>query len=152
MRSFTRFAKGLLTTGLLAASVIGLGSCGSYSIYKIDISSGTSTGRSDIDECIMTITDENDKPVVSNLRLAPVYGAPDSSGQPTLLQGCSSQITNQKIGTFSYSTSRSSGSLKFQVDGFSNKNGEHKVVQTGKTDAIPVKAYPPEIGIAITIK
>jgi hypothetical protein len=151
MRSFTRFSKGLFTAGVLASSLLGMGACGpDYALFKVDVSSSVSP-RNDIDECRMTVTDEKGVAVMSDFLLKSVAGPLDSSGNPTLIQGCASQITNPRIGIFSYSSSRTTGTLTFRVDAYSNINGGHKVVQAGCSDAIAPKAYPPEVGVTVTL-
>lgn len=161
MSSLTRFSKGLFAAGVLAGSLLGMSGCGpDYALFKVDVSSSTSP-RNDIEECRMTITDENGKAVQgavdSNGNVIPsngfllktVAGPPDSSGNATLLQGCQGAITNPRIGTFSYSSSRTTGTLTFQVDAL---NSASEVVQTGKSDPIAPKAYPPEVQVTVTIK
>lgn len=149
MRSFMQFSKGLLATGMLAASLVGISGCGpDYSLFKVTVTSKDSP-RNTIDECLMTITDDQGKLVLDRYRLKAIYGA---AGEP-LIQGCESALTTGNIGTLSYSSSRTSGTLTFQVDAFDNSNGGHKVVQTGKGSATP-KAYngpSDEISVPITI-
>ncbi len=152
MRSLTRFSKGLLAVGVLAGSLLGMSGCGpDYALFRVDVSSATSP-RNQIDECRMTITDEKGAVVLDHFLLKAVAGPQDSSGNATLLQGCQSGITNPRIGTFSYSSSRTTGTLTFQVDAYDNSNGGHAVVQTGSSDPIAPKAYPPEVPVTITIK
>jgi hypothetical protein len=78
------------------------------------------------------------------------YGGTDSAGNPTLRQGCGGALTpaSGNIGTFSYSTSRSSGKLTFKVEGYNDSNA---VVQSGASGAQDVAAYPPEIKVEVTM-
>jgi hypothetical protein len=154
MRSFTQFSKGLLATGMLAASLVGIGGCGpDYSLFKVTVTSSTSP-RDDIYECLMTVKDENGNLVLDRYRLKAIYGG---AGEH-LVQGCEAGLTNTNgtIGTLSYSSSRTSGTLTFQVDAFDNSNGGHKVVQTGASDAKQPKVYNgganDEVPVTIVIK
>ena len=159
MRSFTRFSKGLYTALMLAVSGLGLGACGpDYALFKVDITSSKSP-RNNIEDCRMTITDEKGVPVLDNYVLGTVAGDPnDTSG--TLSQGCSGGITGQKIGRFSYSSSRTSGTLTFQVDAWDNHGlscgwvtGDPPCVpvQSGSSGPIAPKAFPPEVPVTIVI-
>jgi len=151
MRSFTQYSKGLFATGMLAASLVGITGCGpDYSLFKVSVTSATSP-RNQIDECLMTVKDEGGNLVLDGYRLKAVYGA---AGEP-LIQGCESALTTGNIGTLSYSTSRTSGTLTFQVDAFDNSNGGHKVVQTGASEPKQPKVYNgpnDEISVPITIR
>jgi hypothetical protein len=152
MRSFAKFSQGLLAAGMLAGSLLSMSGCGpDYAIYKVDVTSAKSP-RNDIEECRMTITDENDKVVLENYLLMAVSGPPDSSGGPTLIQGCSGGITNARIGTFSYSSSRTSGALIFQVDAYNSPANGSQVVQTGKSGKMAPSPYPPEVGVTVLIQ
>jgi hypothetical protein len=157
MRSSTRFSKGLFTAPMLAVAVLGLGACGpDYALFRVDITSSY-TSREKIEECRMTITDEKGVPVLDNYVLGTVAGDPnDTSG--TLSQGCGGGITGQKIGRFSYSSSRTSGTLTFQVDAWDNHGlscgwvvGAPPCVpvQSGSSGAIAPKAFPPEVQVTV---
>jgi len=152
MRFFARFSKGLLGAGLVAGALLAMSGCGpDYAIYKVDITSIDSSNRSDIAYCRITITDESGKTVLDH----------------HALNGCTG-LTNQNIGTFSYSSSRSSGSLNFTVEAYDANSydpNDHKnydpndktawpknLLQRGEVDNVPVKAYPPEIPVTIAIK
>jgi len=148
MRSSKAFSKVLLASGMVAGALLGLGGCGpDYALYKVTISS-TTTPRDLIEECRMTITDENNVVVLNHYLLPTRYGAPDSAGNQTLDQGCAGNLTKASIGTLSYSSSRTSGTLTFQVDALDNTG---KAVQTGKKDANPAP-YPPEVPVAVVIQ
>ena len=161
MRSFTRFSKGLLAAGVLAGSLLGMSGCGpDYALFKVEVSSSTSP-RNNIEQCRMTITDENGKAVLgavdSNGEVIPtngfllktVAGPNDADGHATISQGCAGGLTQGRIGTFSYSSSRTTGTLTFQVNGL---NSDNVVVQTGSSDPFAPKAYPPEVQVTVTIK
>jgi hypothetical protein len=151
MRSFTQFSKGFLATGMLAASLVGISGCGpDYSLFKVTVTSAN-PDREDIYECLMSVRDENDELVLDRYRLKTVSGG---AGEP-LIQGCEAGLTTGNIGTLSYSTSRTSGTLTFQVDAFNNKNGDHVLIQTGKSDPKQPKVYSgpnDEIPVPVTIK
>jgi hypothetical protein len=154
MRSFTQFSKGLFAAGILAISLAGISGCGpDYALFKVDVSSSTSP-RNDIEECRMTITNGDGRTVLDSFVLATVAGPPDSSGNLTLAQGCGGGITNAHIGTFSYSSSRTTGTLKFRVDAYnaSGSNGGQKIVQTGESAAVAPAKYPPEVPVTVVIK
>lgn len=145
MRFFTRIATGLFAGVIAAGSSLVLGGCGpDYAIFKIHVAS-TTTPRNDIEECYMTVTDEAGEKVLDRLKLEKVVQ--NNGGDITLRWGCGGGLTNADIGYFSYSTSRSSGTLTFQVDGVNNTDVP---VQTGKASA-DVKPYPPEIEVNIAI-
>ena len=146
MRLFTRFSKGLLAAGILAACSFGMSACGpDYAIFRVDVTSTTPDTRNKIEECRMTITDENGKPVLDNYPLGYLL-ATDTSGITYAKQGCYAGLTPAKVGTFSYSTSRSSGSLTFVVNALDN--GGNTVQKGCATQA--VKAYPPEVSVPLT--
>jgi hypothetical protein len=142
MPSITRFTKGLVALLLTAGAGLGLGACGNYAVYKVHVSA--TTPRDDIQQCTMTIADENGKCAVSNLVLAQVAGQP---GQP-LAQGCAGGLTPANVGTFSYSTSRSGGFLTFTVNAL-DANGN--VVETKTSDPQGVVAYPPEVAVELAM-
>jgi hypothetical protein len=153
MRLFSGISKGLLGAGLVVGALLATSGCGpDYAIYKVDISSIESSNRGDIAYCRLTITDEGGKTVLDHYALQAVY-----NGSGDLVQGCAGTKTNSHIGVFSYSSSRSSGSLKFTVEAY-NANGydptdtTNNRLQMGASDNIPVKAYPPEIPVSIAIK
>jgi hypothetical protein len=141
MSLFARISKRLLGAGLVAGALLGMGGCGDYAIYKVDITSIDSSNRSDIAQCRITITaKDSPKPVLDHY----------------VLNGCVG-LTNQNIGTFSYSSSRSSGSLNFIVEAYEAAKPYDPTdptknrLQWGESDDIPVKAYPPEIPVTIAI-
>jgi len=124
---------------MLAASALCLSSCGNYALYRLHVTTSAGTAadgnqRADIDQCRLTITDE------ANVVVAAGYSFPT----------CASGFTKQDLGVFSYSTSRSSGTLTFQVDGF-NANRD-TILQTGKTEPIAPVSYPPEIDVPLLMK
>jgi hypothetical protein len=144
MRFLQRISNGLLGAGFVAGALLAMSGCGpDYAIYKVNISSTDSSTLDSIAQCRITVT-------------------PSDSAKPVLdhyvLNGCTG-LTNQNIGTFSYSSSRSSGSLKFKVEAY-DANGYDPSDTTknrlqwndpDKSDPIPAKAYPPEITVSIAI-
>jgi hypothetical protein len=154
MRSFTQVSKALFAAGMLAAALVGTSGCGpDYALFKVSVSSSTSP-RNDIELCRMTITDENNRTVLDSFVLETVGGPPDSSGNPTLTQGCGGGMTNAYIGAFSYSSSRTTGTLKFRVDAYNapGSNGGQKIVQTGESAPVAPVKYPPEVPVTVVIK
>ena len=152
MRSFTRISTGLLVGIIAAGASLALGGCGpDYAIFKVHVAS-TTTPRNDIEECYMTVTAENGEVVLDRYQLQKVWGA--TGGETSIKYGCQGGLTNAEIGYFSFSTSRSAGTLTFQVDGVNSQidpvTKKEVVVQTGKASA-DVKAYPPEIPVDIAI-
>jgi len=146
MSRFTRFSKGLIAAGMLTGSALGITGCGpDYALFKVHVAaSGTATERQPIEECKMYITDESGNPVVSDyLLLGKEYNSAN-----VLVHGCGDAATPTDVGNFSYSTSRSSGSLTFTVNALDNSG---KVVQTGKVSgaAKPYHATSDEIGLSI---
>jgi hypothetical protein len=144
MRSFAPFAKGLFAI-VLGAAGLGLAGCGpNYAIYAVHVTSATP--RNDIAVCRMSIADEAGTPVLAEFPLQKVFGT-DSSGALTVKQGCQGGLTPANVGTFSYSTSRSSGSLTFTVNAY--LDDETTVVQTAKSQPQEIHAYPPEIKVEL---
>jgi len=153
MRSFKRCSKGRFTAGMLAVSMLGLGACGpDYALFKVSIT--TKDPSSEIEECRMTITDEKGSAVLDHFLLKTVAGSPDSQGNSTLLQGCQGGMTKSNIGLFSYSSSRTTGTLTFQVDAYNSTaaNGGQKVIETGNSGPVAPAAYPPEVTVSLEIK
>jgi hypothetical protein len=147
MRLFSRFSKGLLGAGLVASALFSMSGCGpDYAVYRVDITSIDSSNRSDIAQCRITITaNDSPKPALDHY----------------LLNDCAG-LTTSKIGTFSYSSSRSSGSLNFIVESY-DANGYDPTDRTNhrlqwnendKPGPIAVKAYngpADEIPVSIAI-
>jgi|SRR5450631_1366525 len=131
MRFLQRISNGLLGAGFVAGALLAMSGCGpDYAIYKVNITSTDSSTLDTIAQCRITVT-------------------PSDSAKPVLdhyvLNGCAG-LTNQNIGTFSYSSSRSSGSLNFTVEaynatGYDPTDGTKNRVQWGETDGSPAKAY-----------
>jgi hypothetical protein len=102
MRLLSWFSKGLLGAGLVAGALLSMSGCGDYAIFKVVITSiDTPLKLSEIAYCKITITDENKETVLDHHDL----------------NGCKG-LTNKDIGTFSYSSSRSSGTLNFIVEAY----------------------------------
>jgi hypothetical protein len=147
MRGFTGIAKVLLVSAVALGVSSGLAGCGpDYAIFAVTISSATP--RNDIADCRMTITADNGDKVLDGWVLHQVAGNP---GEP-LKQGCASELTPAKVGVFSYSTSRSSGSLTFKVNAYSDTvpydpSNDKPVESATATKAIA--KYPPEIAVEL---
>jgi hypothetical protein len=155
MGLLARFSKGLLGAGLVTGALLSMGGCGNYALYKVDVTSIESSNRGDIAQCRMTITDEGGKTVLDHYLLQAQH---DSLGN--LVQGCEGTKTKAAIGTFSYSSSRSSGSLKFTVEAY-DANGPDpndpakNRLQWGESGDIPVKVFShdgDDIPVSVAIK
>ncbi len=146
MPSFARISKGRLASVLTAGAVLALAGCGpDYAIFKVHVASAK-TPRNDIAECYMTVKDQAGATVLDHLKLEKVFGS--NGSDITIRWGCEGGLTNADIGYFSFSTSRSSGTLTFQVDATDDGN---KVVQTGSASG-DVKPFPPEVGVEVVIQ
>jgi hypothetical protein len=147
MRSLTRISKVLLVSAVAVGGSFGLAGCGpDYAIFAVTVSSATP--RNDIADCRMTVTADNGEKVLDGWVLHQVAGNP---GEP-LKQGCASELTPAKVGVFSYSTSRASGSLTFKVSAYSDTvpydpSNDKPVESASATTAI--KKYPPEIPVEL---
>jgi hypothetical protein len=145
MRSSAPSSKSLLVAASMAMASLGLSACGpDYAIFKVHVTSANP--RNDINSCTMTITNEADKDVLKDWVLKKEYSN-DGAGNITLKQGCEGGLTKADVGYFSYSSSRSSGSLLFWVKALGD-NGE--LIQT-KSARAEVKAFPPEIGVDVAM-
>lgn len=150
MGTFTRISRFLLVATVAVAASLGLTTCGpNYAIYAVHVNAAKPTN--DLVTCKMTVTDESGLAVLYQFPLAQQYGGTDSAGNLTLAQGCGGALTpaNGDIGTFSYSTSRSSGTLTFKVEGYDDSGT--KIVQSGASGPQNVAAYPPEIKVQVTM-
>jgi hypothetical protein len=152
MRLTSRFKKSLVAAVLVAAGGLGLSGCGpDYAIFTVTVW-GDQSDRDNINKCLMSITDEGGNAVVTNYTLETVSSGIDpATGElGRNLQGCANgQMANSSktgVGVFSYSTSRTSGALTFKVDAVDVNS---KVRETGTSDPAPIKAYPPEIQVAV---
>lgn len=144
MGTFTRISRFLLVATVAVAASLGLTTCGpNYAIYSVHVNAARPTNN--LVTCKMTVTDEGGLAVLDQFPLAQQYGGPDS-----LRQGCGGALTpaSGDIGTFSYSTSRSGGTLTFKVEGY---NDSSVVVQSGASGPQNVAAYPPEIKVQVTM-
>jgi hypothetical protein len=140
MRTSTLFRNSLCAAGL---ALLGLSGCGpDYAIFKVHVKSANP--RNDIEACYMSIQDVGTgKMILDTAPLSKETGV-DPSGAFTLKQGCQGGVTPSDVGYFSYSTSRSSGTLRFTVIGTGNEVS--KILQIRSAEA-EVKAYPPEISV-----
>jgi hypothetical protein len=155
MSSLAQFKKGLLTAGILVTSLSGVSGCGpDYALFNIHVKASPrstlpapdGSDNTAINQCEMTIKDQNGKVVLDRFHLKPVTGA-DAQGQPKLLAGCQSGLTPTDIGLFSYSTSNTTGTFTFTVDGW-NTNRD-VLLQTGTCGPIAAKVFPPEMPEAL---
>jgi hypothetical protein len=150
MGTFTRISRSLLVATVAVAASLGLTTCGpNYAIYSVHVTAARPTNN--LVTCKMTVTDEGGLAVLYQFPMEQQYGGTDSAGNPTLRQGCGGALTpaSGNIGTFSYSTSRSSGTLTFKVEGYDDSNT--KIVQSGTSGPQNVAAYPPEIKVEVTM-
>jgi hypothetical protein len=139
----------LFVATVAVGASLGITNCGpDYAIYSVHVTAAKPTNN--LANCKITITDEGGIAVVDHYQLAQQFGGTDPSGNPTLRQGCGGGLTptSGNIGTFSYSTSRSGGTLSFMVEGYDDEN---KVVQSGRQDGVNVVPYPPEIKVEVTM-
>jgi hypothetical protein len=150
MSGLHRVSRLFLAGGMLAVSTLFLGSCGNYALFKLHVTTAPTSpvsppngtggsNRGQIDQCYLTVTDENNVKVVDGyLLLAPA--TTDSAGN-LVVKGCKAGFTPADLELLSYSTSRTSGTLTFRVDGY---DSDHKVIlQAGKSGAVAPKAFPP---------
>jgi hypothetical protein len=141
----SRAAK-LFMTGLLATSALAIGGCGpDYALFKIHMkSAGVAADRDAIEECRLSITTGSGEAVLTDYILPSEVNADNQ-----LIYGCRGGMTHSTIGDFSYSTSRSGGTLIFTLNGVDNTGT--KVIQKESVTS-EVKKYPPEIELTLTIK
>jgi hypothetical protein len=148
MRTSARFRNGLCVAALALVGSIGLSACGpDYAIYKVHVTSASP--RDDVEYCYLTITNEKGEDVLKLQELEKAYTT-DAVGSLALKQGCQGGLTKPDVGYFSYSTSRTSGSLTFTVIGVNHDNIPEKPVQKAESSA-DVKAYPPEIAVTLAM-
>ncbi len=146
----------LKLAGAAVVACLSFAGCGpDYAVFRVHVTVPT-TPRNDIAICLMTITDTSrpgpDNIVLRDYPLQRLYGR-DIDGNLKLSQGCAPELTNADVGVFSYSTSRPSGSFVFTVDAYNdevNHSADTKI-ETKSSDAIQVKAYPPEIGVELPL-
>jgi hypothetical protein len=136
---------------MLAGAALGLGGCSQdYALYKVDVqlqaANGGALTRAQLDTvafCQMTITDERGETVLQNY---PLQALPASG------RGCASGQTQSDVGNFSYSTSRTSGSLTFKVTSYDDANNQ---LETGTSPAAAVKPFhvaADEISVTVIAK
>jgi len=150
MLSLTQFKKALVAAGLLATSLSGVSGCGpDYALFSIHVKASSKStlplpngsDNTAIDQCEMTIRDQNGKVVLDRFHLKPTSGV-DANGQPKLLSGCQGGFTPIDIGLFSYSTSNTTGTFTFTVNGLATNK---EILQTATSDSIAAKVFPPEM-------
>ena len=146
MRSSTKLLRGF-PLAVLAAS-FGLTGCGpDYALYSVHVVAQRQK-IDDIKKCQMSIQNEKDEYVVRDLTLEAQWG-PDNAGGLELRYGCVGGMTKTDVGLFSYSTSRTSGNLKFTVTAMGGPD-DLTVIQQGSASA-GVKAFPPEIPVELVM-
>ena len=132
------------TCPVIAIPPVSTAGCGStFAAFAIQVTSAAP--RNNIEECKISITDENGEAVLSSYVLPTVVGQ-DSGGSPFVRQGCAGGLTPANVGTFYYITSRASGSLRFQVDAL---DASGVVVQTGSTSLTTARPFPPEMVVYV---
>jgi hypothetical protein len=147
MRKSMQFRNRLCVAALALAGSLGLSACGpNYAIYKVHVTSATP--RTDIEYCRITITNDKGEDVLKDQEFEKEYTTEAGGTGLALKQGCQGGLTKADVGYFSYSTSRSSGSLTFKV--VATDNLEKPVQQAEATKE--VKAYPPEIEVKLDMQ
>ena len=153
MREFNRLSRLFLTSGMLAASALGFSGCGNYALYDVHATTAQSSTvpapnetknstRTDINQCRLTIVDEHGEDVETGLVLGyNLWTDPETS--QTAMAGCKGGLTTPKLGEFSYSSSRTSGTLTFRIDGYADDS--MTILQTGHSDPIAPTAYYPSV-------
>lgn len=137
-----------LFLGLVAGVLALAAGCGSdYALFNVHGKFNVSENASDwqnVEYCHLSVTDSNGVPVIQN------YTLPTVQVDSNTFTGCRGGQTERDIGHLSYSTSRTSGTLTFTIDGVDNSN---TVVQSGSTNAT-VKVFhsaSDEVPVEITI-
>lgn len=139
MNSFIRLSKGLLATGMLLASGLGLAGCGpDYALFKLQVT--TSSPRNTIDHCGISVIDEKGRCVLKDYQLP--NDAPLDSSELFVQYGCAGGLTPSKVGDFSWSTSQVTGTFTFQVNAY---DANSAIEQSATSSAVAAKAYPPEM-------
>lgn len=128
MAFFASFAKKLVATLVLGGAAVGLGGCGDYALFAIHVKVATPVDT--IDSCTFTVTDESGKPVVKEWHYSPCESIQN--------------YTSGDLGTFSYSASRTSGTLSFEIQALDSTS---KLLQQATADNVAVAKYPPEIAV-----
>ncbi len=151
MRSLAKLTKGLFTAGFLVASLSGLSGCGpDYALFKIHVRASTrsvlplpdGSENTTINQCEMTITDENGVVVLNHYVLQKEGPYTDSQGNQELSAGCQGGLTPTDIGLFSWSTSNTKGTFTFTVDGWDDN---HVFILQTATASQAAQVYPPEL-------
>ncbi len=149
MRLSTRFSRTLFAVGMLAGAAVGVGGCSQdYALFNVHIQFKTAsqaqapalpqTELEAIANCELSIADETGNDVLKGFPL---------SGNTVNGSGCgASGATHSDIGHFSYSTSRTAGTLTFTV--VAQDINQTQTLATG-TATGQVKAYPPEVPVEI---
>jgi hypothetical protein len=132
MRGFKQLSKMFLAGGALAAS---LSSCGDYKVYDVHValSDGIQPKTRDfIVTCTMTIS-TSDKTILDSYPLSE--------------DACiGATMKNNNVGRFSYTTSRTSGMLTFQVDAQDNTRQD---IYSGSESNIVSGTNPLEVDVVL---
>jgi hypothetical protein len=134
MRGFKQLSKMFLAGGALAAS---LSSCGDYKVYDVHVAISDGVSRSSrelIYSCTMTIS-TSDKTILDSYPLSQDNGL-----------GCRPGITEINVGRFSYTTSRTSGTLTFTVDALGDSR---QTLYSGSSSNIVSGTNPLEVDVVI---
>jgi hypothetical protein len=139
------FSKRLLSLGLLCAGIGGATGCGGdYALFDVHPHFDPSVKAQDrqlVERCRLYITDEKGNWVVNGYQLE------SRKLSETTFVGCSGGgNTPSDLGHLSYSSARSSGSLKFEVKAF---DAGDKVLFSGSSDQIGVKVFHGDGDIAL---
>jgi hypothetical protein len=125
---------------MLAGAALGFSGCSQdYALFKVHLQLQTANGGqltpddlASVAYCQMSITDENNEAVLTKYKL---NTGVDSSGN---FRGCYTSKTPSDVGFFSYSTSRTSGSLTFSVTSYDDTD---KQLETGTSTPAQVKPF-----------
>jgi hypothetical protein len=138
MNSLVRLSKGLIASGMLLASGLGLVGCGpDYALFKLQVA--TSSPRNTIDHCAVSVTDQTGACVLREYQFP--AGPIDSTGNFVQF-GCAGGLTPSKVGDFSWSTSQVTGTFTFQVNAY---DANSSIEQSATSSAVAAKPYPPEM-------
>lgn len=134
-------SKGLLSLGLLSGLLAGASSCSSdYGLFDVHVEfvSNKAEDRDLVELCKLTVTDDSGRTLLKNYVIDPIL---DTGGE--LISGCmGGGKTKRVVGDVSYSTSRTSGTLKFSVYaiGTAPDGTQNQVLKQG-CQSSPIKVF-----------